>query len=89
MPTRMKEGAARSSAGPPSHPIFNREKSKLLHSTSMWLMHPGVCRCLHQRGKQPEHGLRHLFILSALMHELPEKRLKAVGQCIPGRWHQS
>lgn len=33
----------------------------------------------HRRGRRPEHSLRHLFIFSAIMHELPEKRLKAAG----------
>lgn len=28
-------------------------------------------------GRRPERSRRHLFILSALMHELPEKSLKA------------
>ena len=56
-------GGARSPAGPPSQPIFNEE--------------PGLWGPLvSAEAFTSRRGLRHLFIFSAVMHELPEKRVK-------------
>lgn len=52
---RTNEVAARPSAGPPSHPIFNREQSSSLGSTSVWPVAP-LCLQMPTWGRQPEQG---------------------------------
>ena len=60
---RVRWGA-RSPAGSPSQPTFNEEPG---------LWGPLVSAEAFTSGRR---GLRHLFIFSAVMHELPEKRVK-------------
>ena len=55
---------AQGQTGSPSQPIFNEEPG---------LWGPLVSAEAFTSGRR---GLRHLFIFSAVMHELPEKRVK-------------
>lgn len=72
--------------GPPSHPIFNGERSNPL-CVRAWrglsVLADATAAGRRAAGAQPTE-----FIYpSALMHELPERSLKAVGWGIPGPWH--